>query len=1118
MKTPKKTIYLIAASFFLLFCVESLQAYVVRNYSDQNGLSMNIGLSIVQDKMGYIWIAAQNGLNRFDGKDVKIFTKNHGLPDSYITKLFIDKDKNLWIATRGGLARYNYPHGTFTSFNNKENPIDLQVNCLGQSDLHGLLIGTDKGLWKLKNGKLIEIELRQGNEIIHCRITEIAADEKNGIIYLGTPQDGLIIFKDKKATRIKNSGGLIINNIGALLMDGEILWVGTENNLLYYDGNKFKEKTRPGNRNSNKSIKGVWALYKTKKAPKQMLWIGTTDGLFSQKDNIIYRHPASNIFDSNYILCLGEDYESGLWIGTYGGVSYLLPDSKFQTYNQKNGLLQNTVFGIHEDKNNRIWLATYGGITVIDDLKPEDVKIQSFSTSEGLPGNTIRRVTSDNETGDIWIGSFVGGLIKGKVKPGKKHPLNITFKSFSTPGYEFPNNDVRVVFTDSKNRLWIGMRNGGVILFDKKNEKIDKEFSKKTHNVEVGLFNDNVWFISEDSKGNIWAGVDKGLCKITYDDTNKEYNITNYDKGNGLNCTFTQAICEDDNIYWVATYGHGLYCLDESKPKNEMFQQYTIREVLPDNCIYGILKDEKNSGFLWLTTNNGIFLWDKTNKKVIEVFDENDGLPSNENNSLSGYRDSRNRIWFSTSRGAACMELRYIPQNEIQPPVYIEEIIVRDKNKKEVKTQPVEIEGEPSDSKPLTLEHDQNNLYIKFTALSFQFPDAVTFKYKLKNFQDEWEGPKNDRVAEYTNLPPGDYTFEVKAYNNDGVESHTKARYRFLIKKTAFTQRLIFYIGIVMVAFLILYVIFKYRMAQKEKQKQELEGLIKKRNKEINKMQDRLIQQEKMASLGTLVKGVSHELNNPAALIKMTSEFFAEAWKEILPILDEYAWKNTGFEITGLPYNESKKEIENLLTGLLEGSNRIKTIIAELKILSEKEDAQDKKKIDINQVIETSVHLTQSMINKATRQFSCELAYDLPHLCGNFQRLGHVIINLIKNACQALPDNTRGVYISTIYDKENNGVIIHVKDEGAGIEEKDLKYIMDPFFTTKRDIKGIGLGLAISKQIIQDHGGHINFETTPGKGTTVSVYLPVEPLKAGKQLKEVNQWEKDCILNTPYYS
>jgi len=259
--------------------------------------------------------------------------------------------------------------------------------------------------------------------------------------------------------------------------------------------------------------------------------------------------------------------------------------------------------------------------------------------------------------------------------------------------------------------------------------------------------------------------------------------------------------------------------------------------------------------------------------------------------------------------------------------------------------------------------------------------------------------------------------------------------------------------------------------------------------------QNLLIHSEKMVSLGTLVAGVAHELNNPTAAIEMSATYFSRIKDEILQILDHYYKLNKNIEIAHLPYEEVKKEIIRLTNALLENSIRIKRIVQDLRVFSRREGRSDKKLVDINEIIQSSIKLTGKLIEESTQNFSCELGEGMPLLLASFQKLEQVIINLIINACQALPDNSRGICISSCYIKEKEEVIIIVKDEGDGILDENVKHLTEPFFTTKRDKGGTGLGLWVSYRIIQGYDGILDFKSNKATGTIVSVHLPVNVRK-----------------------
>lgn len=269
--------------------------------------------------------------------------------------------------------------------------------------------------------------------------------------------------------------------------------------------------------------------------------------------------------------------------------------------------------------------------------------------------------------------------------------------------------------------------------------------------------------------------------------------------------------------------------------------------------------------------------------------------------------------------------------------------------------------------------------------------------------------------------------------------------------------------------------------------------------KEENREQ--LLQAEKMASLGHLIAGVTHELNNPFGCIKLNAEHFEKVWEDILPILELYVKTDNDFEITGLNFSEAREEIEKLLKGLLGAVNRVNHIIEQLRGYCQPGD--EREECDINNIVRTVTTLMESTINKSTNHFSTELANKLPTIVGNPQQLEQVFINLLHNACQALPDKSREIFVSTRYELNEQKIIVRVEDQGIGIDESKLKCVMEPFFTTKRDKGGMGLGMSNSYKIIKEHNGEITLKSQRGQGTTVSVLLP--PAQLNKTKKNINR-------------
>ncbi len=254
--------------------------------------------------------------------------------------------------------------------------------------------------------------------------------------------------------------------------------------------------------------------------------------------------------------------------------------------------------------------------------------------------------------------------------------------------------------------------------------------------------------------------------------------------------------------------------------------------------------------------------------------------------------------------------------------------------------------------------------------------------------------------------------------------------------------------------------------------------------------QQQLMQAGKMAALGVMVSGMAHEINNPNNFIMLNAPLLRSAWESALPILDEYHRENGDFLMAGMRFSELREQMPKLLDGVSQGAERIKQIVANLKHYVRGDTGSMDQPVDVNAVITSAVSLISNVIKNATDHFGVRLARDLPPVRGSFQRLEQVILNLIQNACQALPDRTRGLFIATEAEAGGAGVRIVIRDEGAGIRESDLPRIREPFFTTKSDSGGIGLGLSISSRILEEHRGSMQFSSEPGSGTTVTLQLP----------------------------
>lgn len=265
----------------------------------------------------------------------------------------------------------------------------------------------------------------------------------------------------------------------------------------------------------------------------------------------------------------------------------------------------------------------------------------------------------------------------------------------------------------------------------------------------------------------------------------------------------------------------------------------------------------------------------------------------------------------------------------------------------------------------------------------------------------------------------------------------------------------------------------------------------KRAEEHIKWQQLQLMQADKMATLGILVSGIAHEINNPLNFILLNAKIPSRVWNEITPILQEYYESKGDFALSGMPYTKARERIGQLISGISEGAARIEKIVTGLKNFARQDQGELNQAVEINSVVESALVIVNDLIKKSTNYFSVDYAKNLPVIRGNYQQLEQVIINLITNSCQALPGKEKKITVSTALDRQADCLRIIIADEGEGIPPENMKHVLDPFFTTKRDSGGTGLGLSISYNIIRNHGGNLRLTSGAGEGTTAEITLPL---------------------------
>jgi len=280
-------------------------------------------------------------------------------------------------------------------------------------------------------------------------------------------------------------------------------------------------------------------------------------------------------------------------------------------------------------------------------------------------------------------------------------------------------------------------------------------------------------------------------------------------------------------------------------------------------------------------------------------------------------------------------------------------------------------------------------------------------------------------------------------------------------------------------------------LARINKQLEEDIRARKKAEKEAEQRRRQLIEADKMVSLGILVAGMAHEINNPNNFITMNAPILHRAWEDFLPILEEHYQEHGDFPVAGIPFSEMREHIPELFSGILDGSERIRKIVFNLRDYARQGISDMNQEVDLNTALRAALVLLANPLKKATEHLSINYGEGLPPIRGNFQRTEQVIINLLQNAYQALPSPDKPLTVSTGQDPKSKTVFVEIVDQGCGISQKNLKRILDPFFTTKRDGGGSGLGLSISAGIMEEHGGRLEFNSQSGQGTIARAVFPM---------------------------
>ena len=822
----------------------------------ESGLSQSVIRDILQDSKGFMWFATEDGLNRYDGYNVKIFRPDpenqNSLSDRWITSLYEDSQGYLWIGTRqGGLNQYNPKNGQFKHFfHNPENansPSSNNITDILQDRQGNLWIGTDKGLDRLDLHSKNFYHYRRDSltGLSSDSISVLFHDSRNRL-WVGTSDSGLNQFDTKTGT---------FKNYRYSLQDVVRVRSGEINSISNNNIRDIVEDTR-GN-----------------------LWIATENGLnyfnIQQELFTVYQFSTRSQFslNDNDVFSLLLDNSGGLWVGTAKGLNYRIENSeRFAHFSHDPGdirsLSNNLIISMYEDEGGILWLGTYsGGVNKFNRGQSKFTYYRSLPDDEySLSSNLIATIFIDR-TGIVWIGTFGGGL--NRYDPS----TNLFYRSQHDPTNfsSLLSDEVFSICKDHDDRLWIGtskglsrLNSGGTIYTHFENDPADKN----------SISGGEVRAILEDSRGKLWLATSTGLDQ--YDRSTDTFVHYKHDPSqeNSLSSNSVIALYEDhDQNLWVGTFDRGLNRFDQETgtfiryqqdrediqtlsdnsvtaiyqdtkerlwiataggglnlyhPETNTFQRFTGRHGLPNNVINGILEDE--FGQLWLSTNLGLSRF-HPETETFRNYTVNDGLQSNEFSSGSYAKAADGRMYFGGINGLNAFYPSKVNDNTYLPPVVLTSFIPGSGPDPEMPQAEV--------LQQITVGWPNNNFSFEIAALSYAEPGRNQYAYVLEGFDNNWNYIGTNREGRYTNLSGGTYTLRVMGTNNDGVWNESDQTIQITVVPP-FWQTWAFRILVTLAVLAFGVILYSRRMRNIQYQNLQLELTVQDRTKALQKRSEEM--------------------------------------------------------------------------------------------------------------------------------------------------------------------------------------------------------------------------------------------------------------------------------------
>ncbi len=994
---------------------------------------------VLQTRDGYLWLATQEGLVRFDGVRFAVFTPRDTpqLASAHILTLFEDRRGALWIGTRGG-GVVTYQDGRFVAMGGP----GKVIFAIAGDRAGKVWLGTQNGLLCYDGNRWI----RWGREAgLPDDSVRAILEDSRGDLWVGTRKSGLGRLQGGRFIPWQGAGDLSVEvalegfGVVCLLEDraGRLL-IGTRNHgLLRLEGDHLTALA------STPGLSDATVVDLTLDQDDN-LWIATYGGGLVRFDGdrmVALTH--ADRLTSDVVLALFEDREGSLWVGTSGGGLNRLRDGTLTLYTTREGLAGDNTYCVLEDRSGVLWIGTEGGGL----SRLENGRATTLTVADGLSSNSVTALLEDRR-GDLWIGTRDAGLNvlqEGGVRVFSRRDGLSSESIFS-------------LIEDAGGRIWIGTVRAGLSYFE--DGRIlpylgDSNLNKRS-----------IFALALDAEGRLLAGTDGAGLKIIGRD-----GVTTLSTADGLsNDTVVALHSESDGTVWAGTYGGGL-----NRIRGRQIVTIASANGLFDDRIFSILDDRE--GRLWMTSNRGIFSVDRSE---LEAFSE--GLaPAVTSNALgkehgmlstecaagtqpAAWRDHRGALWFPTLEGVSRLDPADLRPNLVAPPVLIESVLVDG------------VAQEPRAA--LRLAPGKERIELTYAGLSLRVPERVRFRYQLEGFDRDWVAAGDARSTTFTNLPRGrHYRFVVTAANSDGVWNTDGASLSFYVERRFYETPMF----VALLGALILVLgrgAYRARLRHLLRRTQELEHKVAERTAEVVAEKERVEaanqELEKLNRMKSEFLAIAaHDLKNPLSVVYGYCGLIAKQGQAIGRV------RKMARSISG-SVNQMLNTINDLLdtTAIESGKLRLSSKLVDLAPL----------------VAEVVV---SNGVRAAERGIRLKLdveAEDLYLSMVDEEKISRVFDNLISNAIKFSSDRQCvDVSLAKVWHGGRKILRFSVRDRGPGLSEEDQRKLFQRFERlSARPVAGdssTGLGLSIVKQFVELHGGEVLVESDLGRGSTFTVDL-----------------------------